>query len=411
MIATSDASNSKSKPSVKDLFSAVETRFDTTKDSNPDEKNVLPDGSTREHYNILSSTISPDLNLNEKTNETIKKLQDIQSKNELSNLKTSKANQKAQEILMKKHAKGDLNISYEDRIYLTCVLPHLSELYVFYHREKSIQDLLWSLCRLYPQGIFQSSHKPDDMSVVLYTDDTNDWRLWDHRWKLCDVFHSFESVFIVPMSMDEIVSVQQGIQSKTLIADSTVETFKTSNESLATGQSPPEETVIISEADRYKPGELLLYTTSSGSTELVTIIAVHLDDYPHVYYTVLPQVKDSNTPRNERQTYHKRLSRINPVSDTSKSIGMGQLPISMGGVSSTPFSIQISHGNKTYYIIDISDSTTIGQLKVKLQESTGISWQKMKLISKGTILKDHMAIQSPETKIVNGGKVAMIGSS
>jgi hypothetical protein len=389
-IPISTAHDSKgASPSVKEMFRQVETRFDSNAGAG------AASSSAREHYQVSSSAIPAEQHLKATTSASIGRLQGISEST--SNAKEQRVSMKAKEILMKSHAKGDPDLDYERRLYLTCKFPAL-EIYLYYDKHITIGEFLSVVSQTYPQAGFQRSSKPRDMSLAMHTEDSPDWKLWNHSWKLSEVLSSFETVCLTPISLQEVVMNQDRLERSSIRVESTL------------SESKPADTSI----EAFKAGDLVLYTKSNGEKEVVSIVAVHRDDYPNVYYTILTQATSSSTERHERQTDHARLSTLAPAAAVSSTaVGAGNLPISMGGkLASTAFSIQIQHGTRSYYVIDIDRTISVSQLKIKLQDATGVPWQKCKLICKGLVLKDQMLLMDEATtKIVNGGKISMIGTS
>jgi len=203
----------------------------------------------------------------------------------------------------------------------------------------------------------------------------------------------------------------------------------------------PEPVTLCAQDSAYKKGDLVMYTYKSqplfgddgeeiGEVEdifdIATIVGVHLDDFPNVYYTI--QYTPAGGVSRERQTTSTRL-RLCTINDpmvypSTKSGGGGsangnsaQTEISMTAYSSrtstaplAPMSFKVKSGSVTYTISDVDSTITVLQVKMALSAVTGVPTSRQKLIIKGSYLKDAQFIISQSSKVTRGCTVTLMGT-
>ena len=275
----------------------------------------------------------------------------------------------------------------------------------------------------FPQIIFGSGIRPENLSLVLSTSDTTDWKLWNRNWILSDVFKSFEIIQLTIQSIDLIVKNQiilenlqlQLNESKKLYEESLksnnllTETIDNNNNSLNSQNNHNNNNPLLKKQD-LKVNDIVYYHNKvTGNQEIVKILGIHYDDFPNIYYTIISE--HSNDKNLEKQTDSSRLSFINTLnSSKNQTISMKSLNLNENDSNNQTIYFTVTHGTTQYQIEDVNNTNTVLQLKQLLQNVTNIPVSKMKLICKGSSLIDRLKLMT-ETKLTNNGKLVLIGTS
>lgn len=152
---------------------------------------------------------------------------------------------------------------------------------------------------------------------------------------------------------------------------------------------------------------------------LVSIIGVHHDDFPNVYYTIQPvrPVQFVNGANNntvlkmtvfeEKQTDGTHLKALQSGDASGVDKLLDQQTRDTLEKLGDPVPLRLSCGDTQYQNVKIGNMCSIGQLRQLCRIVTGVPVRDMKLICKGTVLKsDTQLIKS--SKIVNGSKIIVM---
>lgn len=206
-----------SGPSVKDIMKGVETRFDGVKN-----------GNHKEHYNIKSSTdtLPP---IDEKFTKKLHTLDHIAEHSK--NQKQRKISLKAREMLIKKNATGNSSIAGADRHFM-CVHfaasmveaeedPQHKMECLFFSSTKPLGEVLQQIWQKYQTTLMNTTMvkedaslcgvSVEDLTIVLTTMDTPEWRQWDRNWLLQDCLANYEDVAVSVVRMEEVVANQAAL--------------------------------------------------------------------------------------------------------------------------------------------------------------------------------------------------------
>jgi hypothetical protein len=272
-----------SKKSYAELVREVLERFDG---------DVLPTGSVREHWSNISSSSdigAPGARL-------LGSLSRLHGKTDRIALQTRMS-------LIKSHAQGPNTLPATDRFYLCCRCGD-AEMFVFSMKNSSLSELLENMANQFPQFAFKKDSRPSNFCLVLHTVDCPDWHLWDRRRELSTVLEEFETFHIQAMPTMDVVT-NQSLLVELLQIDSVIKSKCT--EPGVSGAKQEEEKVKAaspSESEWFRKGDRVLYKDE----QVAQVVAVHLDDLPHVYYTVRLLVDGK-----EKQTVHDRLRMHRPT--------------------------------------------------------------------------------------------------
>lgn len=457
--STSEQPNERNDQSFEDLMNSLirQVKGDTL------DTETITEIKSDQAVKVKSSAISEDVLAMQQlsTIPSMKRLNTLLQDSTKLSVKDRKRVLQTKNSILKHHSKGDESIPYDERLYLTLYFPMNNrdsnpndceqgfEVYTFYSKSQKLANLLFSIANEFPQLLFDNcANRPEDMSAVLFTSDTPQWEHWDRNQIISDLLHPFETISVIPMPISKIVANQTKIDDKNVnssinnrnnieseykikhddakhdeINDQTPgennqmdvdtssqevkEAIAPANQSNSMLSSSPR---IIPSSEHYKKGDLLQYKTSSGELQIVVIVGVHLDDFPNVYYTI---TEKANTSK-ERQTDHSRLIPFGKGDNHSSTPTLQNQKNIISMSSNTEISDMISfiviHGSNNYEIIDVDHSISIGMLKAKLENVTAVPRARMKLICKGTILKDSQNILK-DTKITRNSKVSLVGSS
>lgn len=176
------------------------------------------------------------------------------------------------------------------------------------------------------------------------------------------------------------------------------------------------------------------------------VTGVHHDDFPNIYYTVQMQTPPQFTAADgslalafahEKQTDHTHLLPPSgeplPLAGAAGSEAGGAAKRSRAGDAAseraeqaaaarqaalqlqgtlaamgTPLSIKVGFSNKDY-TMTIGTQCTVAQLKMLISAVTEVPVPEMKLIVKGTVLKNNNQLIK-DTKIGNNSKVVVMSS-
>ena len=407
---------------AQNMIDSVQARFDNTTDP---VANV--------HVNHMKTSAVPESQvLSEKAISTMDKLKDIS--NNSSSLSERKISCKTRNILIKSNSIGNASIPALDRIYFSVNFLCGSSssggsgassssssstklVNFFYKRTMTLGEMLHQLGLTFPQLSYGAAVAPSGMSLVLYTEDTPDWRQWDRSKPLEILLESFEEVIIDFTSTVEVVNAQKVLEQQRIISheDAIVNAEEALRAAkLAANVGNDDELITYPLC----VGEIIEYYPSSGSSssradkvnadsmELVTVVGVHQDDFPNFYYTIR-----FNTSKREKQTDRFHLRRRPGALSARLGITGAAVCEVEGGIIGAPITLKIVHGGRNFDIMLglIGDRNSIDGLKGIISQYTGIPPKSQKLVYKGVVLKEG-EIDLKSAKIANGSKMTLIGS-
>ena len=421
---------------AQNMIDSVQSRFDNTTD---------PVANT--HVNHMKTSAVPESQvLSDKAISTMDKLKDIS--NNSSSLSERKISCKTRNILIKSNSIGNASIPALDRIYFSvnflCGSNNNSSsgenggtssttttnsnssssssssaklVNFFYKRSMTLGEMLHQLGLTFPQLSYGAAVAPTGMSLVLYTEDTPDWRLWDRSQPLEVLLESFEEVIINFTSTVEVVNAQKVLEQQRILSHE--EAIINAEEALraaklAANVGNDDELVTYPLC----VGEVIEYYPSSGSSssrgdkinadsmELVTVVGVHQDDFPNFYYTIR-----FNNSKREKQTDRFHLRRRPGALSARLGITGAAVSEVEGGIIGAPITVKIVHGGKAFDVMLglIGDRNSIDGLKGIIAQYSGIPPKSQKLVYKGVVLKDG-EIDLKTAKIANGSKMTLIGT-
>ena len=407
---------------AQNMIDSVQARFDNTTDP---VANV--------HVNHMKTSAVPESQvLSEKAISTMDKLKDIS--NNSSSLSERKISCKTRNILIKSNSIGNASIPALDRIYFSVNFLCGSSssggsgassssssstklVNFFYKRTMTLGEMLHQLGLTFPQLSYGAAVAPSGMSLVLYTEDTPDWRQWDRSKPLEILLESFEEVIIDFTSTVEVVNAQKVLEQQRIMSheDAIVNAEEALRAAkLAANVGNDDELITYPLC----VGEIIEYYPSSGSSssradkvnadsmELVTVVGVHQDDFPNFYYTIR-----FNTSKREKQTDRFHLRRRPGALSARLGITGAAVCEVEGGIIGAPITLKIVHGGRNFDIMLglIGDRNSIDGLKGIISQYTGIPPKSQKLVYKGVVLKEG-EIDLKSAKIANGSKMTLIGS-
>ena len=407
---------------AQNMIDSVQARFDNTTDP---VANV--------HVNHMKTSVVPESQvLSGKAISTMDRLKDIS--NNSSSLSERKISCKTRNILIKSNSIGNASIPALDRIYFSINFLCGSSssggsgsssssssstklVNFFYKRTMTLGEMLHQLGLTFPQLSYGAAVAPSGMSLVLYTEDTPDWRQWDRSKPLEILLESFEEVIIDFTSTVEVVNAQKVLEQQRIISheDAIVNAEEALRAAkLAANVGNDDELITYPLC----VGEIIEYYPSSGSSssrtdkanadsmELVTVVGVHQDDFPNFYYTIR-----FNTSKREKQTDRFHLRRRPGALSARLGITGAAVCEVEGGIIGAPITLKIVHGGRNFDIMLglIGDRNSIDGLKGIISQYTGIPPKAQKLVYKGVVLKDG-DIDLKSAKIANGSKMTLIGS-
>jgi predicted nucleic acid binding AN1-type Zn finger protein len=428
--SSSSSGGSNNGNSVKEMFAAVEHRFDSD--------NI---GTNKSHFNVASTQApaSSTANVSTAKQETISRLDHISSST--SSDKNRRIADKTKQILLARTAKGDENIPSDLRFYMRIrvqkppsaattaavsdnVEEHEEET-IFVSSYSTLGDVLRILANTYPRLLFGTAVRADTQSLGLFTPDSPDWKSWDRNANIAALLRPFEVVFVCPVTVSEAVAAQSELMnaraqqaqanSQKEELDRTVSVATEAMDVVGDGTTIPSDSDTNIQVEtqptpnstpaparrQLARGEVCLYTNGAGEQELATVVCAHLDDFPNVYYTI----KIASQDNRERQTDASRLKPlpedIQPASKATTSPVTTQAPPASPPQPATPpidgFTINIAVGGDTFPLHHVTPATKILDIKLRIaaskQTKANIPPTQQKLIFKGKVLTDKQSLK------------------
>ena len=384
-ISSSSSSSSSSSVGVKATFKAVENRFAEGSENA---------GSQTFHYQVKTTPKEEPIQ-HDASFARIDNLLATWKNDSLGEKQRSMALKTAQ-MLMKSKAWGDVeDVNTKDpsnRIYFMVEFTLTGAKRIVYFAKKSrVGDVLHKLGRKFTSFVFGTATIPPDKSVVCSSDSFS-WQddNWDRSGFLCNCIKEFETLKISTVSTVDAAACQSVIEQKRNASGSVFQ--KVSDIS----------------AHTYGKGNRVFYEANVDvARKEATIIGVHYDDYPNVYYTIL---LDDGV---EKQTI---ASRLMPLDESTEEISCAAANVhpsnatTMAVENSMFWKVEISHGLRGKYIIEVDPDWSIAEMKMKVAEVTGVPLASQKLMCKGSMLKSDAA-KIIDTKITNQCKISLIGNA
>ena len=207
-------------------------------------------------------------------------------------------------MLMKSKAWGDVeDVNTKDpsnRMYFIVEFAETGTKKIVYFSKKCrVRDMLHKLGRKFTSLAFAAPTIPSDLSLVCFNDSFG-WEdeRWDRLIALPNCIAEFETLKISTMSTVDAAACQSRIEEKRNVDDTVFHSLSASSSS----------------DHSYGKGNKVWYLcdTESDEKKESTIIGVHYDDYPNVYYTIL--LNDGV----EKQTIASRLIPLHENEKESK---------------------------------------------------------------------------------------------
>lgn len=210
---------------------------------------------------------------------------------------------------------------------------------------------------------------------------------------MSEVLRDFEAIHLLALPTEEAVQ-NQTILDALIKQVNEEEKRQKEEEEAARSESLKEETAAP--PLWFRKGDTLEYADG----QQCVVAEVHMDDFPHVYYTVrmLSDGGGKEEGVKEKQTVHEKLRLLRAWEPLPEDQGGMHLRVDWAGVN---FSV---HG--------VDPAMSVAELKVYIerccpQPSSLRINQHTKLVCKGSTLPDKKLLSS--TKIKGGSKLMLIG--
>jgi hypothetical protein len=384
--STARASNTGSHPAVSEMFTSVENRFDGTE--------IGTSGSSKSHLSVKSSAMPSD-HRTEATSQKIAKLDNI-ARSSISS-KDQNIASKTKQILLKKRAKGNDAIAYEDRFYIEVYFDQTRETrYMFFSCHASVGDVLRDIAKSSSILAFGSPVAPNGRTLAFFIADGGElesWQHWDRNRLLALTVPSFSVLHVINISTDDAIQAQALIQQPNT---SGVEATVGSGTAMGGLPLPPSPAIAApapvpvpapSPRREYHKGDRIVHTASDGIRSYGVVAAIHRDDvFP--YYTV--RIRTDGGPERERQTDAGHLeldAEKSCVAGGEGSVGAATLSDHVGET----FSVKVSYKAKSHVVNGVPVDGTVNALKTVIAREVGVPAAKQKLIYKGKVLRNNAA--------------------
>jgi len=371
--------------------------------------------------NHIKSTKFEDSKINEQKNIKIEKLNVISKTT--NNATEKKISKKTREILIKSSSLGNSSTPAVDRMYLSVnFLVNLKDedegkdnrINFFFKKNLSLGEMLFQMGSTFASHSYGQPMAPDGLSLTLSTEDSPDWKEWDRSKTLEILLEQFEEVSIDVVSTVIIVQNQKELEVRRIENDA---------KAIIDAEVAARAAMVAASDDELvtyplSVGEVVEYYPTAGNSfsregeggkdmELVTIISVHQDDFPNLYYTLR-----FNAGKREKQTDRFHLRRRPGALKARLGSTGGVITEVEGGVVGSPMALKINHGGKMIDIVVglIGDRNTVDGLKGVVGQYTGVPLKSQKLVYKGVVLKDG-DVDLKTAKLANGSKVTLIGTA
>lgn len=330
--------------------------------------------------------------------------------------------------------------------------------YLFFSRFASLGEMLYQLKQQFADLIVfvakrleSSLSRIEDIGVSVQTTDTPDWRQWNSlkNSPLHEVFSSFEEIWIKIVPLSQLLTLQLNpILNLQFQPTAATKPLRQSSElkSTASVASPVRTDSIDSSLKKeFKRGDRVWYYKDINAQDgapavfssfleayehrdsillqLAEIVAIHHDDFPNIYYTInlLPATSVSTTSASsslsgEKQTDNRHLLPYHPSEERILlDQQLDRFLQHYQQLGTQVLRLHIYYKNQEIAQLPLGDGTTIGQLRqlignYLLPQLSSANKAKMKLICKGTILKDDAVTLAKASKVGDGSKIMIMAS-
>ena len=259
---------------LRDVFASVERRFD---DEQEQSSTIAP----RTHFKAVVTPNEEALSAQaDKDSLFTAKLEGIRRTANSSSAteKNKRIAEKTAETLIKLKAQGPASIPSEKRIYFTAKFSSSGcKLILFFSNESSLSSMLAYVAKTHPFETFASPVAKEGRSLVVSSELHPEWTdvHWDRRRALIEAISNFDEVVLDTVPTLVVVGRQNEIEAHVRSEIATV------------GSISSEEVLVPATATSFNKGQRVLYKKDPSDEPLPsTIIGVHHDDFPNIYYTV-----------------------------------------------------------------------------------------------------------------------------
>ena len=314
-MAADGKSISKAALDAKAMLNAVGSRFvGSAEDGN---------ATTKSHGALVrTAEIPADLLPRESTLNRIEQLSKVSKSS--SSAKERKISNKAKEILMKSNAIGNASLAADDRLYVSIRFgdatadsssnhnssnsssssssccgggssgagggPQPQSVNFFFKKSLPLGDVLYQTGQAFPQLCYGTAVAPEGKALAMSSTDTPDWRSWDRSLTMDKLLANFEDVSVTVVSVDEAVAAQRDLEELKLrvqqAADQAAAEELALVEAEATARLAKEGEEDVLKHPLTKGEQVHYFSKGVEGVETVSVVGVHLDDFPNVYYTV-----------------------------------------------------------------------------------------------------------------------------
>ena len=188
--------------------------------------------------------------------------------------KNKRISTKTADTLIKLKAQGPPTVAIDRRVHFTVRFGASGRtLILFQSKDIRLSDALSTIAKTYTFEAFGKPVAIDGMSLCVSSEQYPDWFNvhWDRRRALGDVLVEFDEILIDIIATTAVVKRQTEIESLSVSTD------------CASTSSPSVDPAVTFIKD-----QRVLYIKSSADAPVpATIIGVHHDDFPNIYYTVV----------------------------------------------------------------------------------------------------------------------------
>lgn len=373
----------KAKPTVKSLFERVERRHETLFDGK---------GNQKQHLNVSSTEGAKEESLKSDIgqSETLNRLESVESKGG----KSAASAKKTKDLLLKSKATGDTSIASEDRMFVVLNFAKDADARKCFFVNKitsTVGDLIEKVGKQFPFPAFKKAMRPDGVSldIRLLSPASSTARGvtpfgLDRKSLVADIMADMDEVEFSPASSAYLADLSTRIAGH--LEDSKRKEEEEESLRLKAAAEEAWEKREKLDPNSVHTGESYRYF-KEGVVELVTVTAIHQDDYPNLYFSI--QFLSNGY---EKQTTAEFLEAIT-VKEPSGGSG---------------FSVTVTHGIQSHIVAGLSEDMSVAEFKVLVQNATSVAPKNQSLICKGAKLGNDATLLS-STKVKRGSKVMLMG--
>lgn len=307
------------------------------------------------------------------------------------------------DLLLKGKASGmSKDTAVEDRLYLIATFAgdhHGSRKCIFVNaKTTTVGDLCEWVAKTQAMLAFRKVMRPEGQSVYFTAsetvteegDESTPHAEFDRRALTAQVLMPMQELRFSAISSAAAAAAQAVLAER---ADA-VEAEKLEQQRLEAAAVEAQKAAAVAASKVIDPtklaiGDLVLYN-KNGLVQVATVMLIHREDYPNLYFTVSVEGPGGAV---EKQTDATHLQPLLAEEISQEAGG---------------FSINVTHGGKTFKINGVGALMSVSLLKALVQRHTSILPKNQKLICKGVILKDAELLK--DTKVTPGCKISLMGS-